>query len=71
MRIIDLIEAPINQYSAIGDWNDERGSMISSNGRNFDGSARDTSHKIVKSEKAVQKIKSAWARVPQKFNFLC
>ena len=64
MRYRDLTEAPIDQYAAVGDWDDPKGSFRSSNRADLE-----RSHTIIHSSVAVQKIRSAWAKVPQKFNF--
>jgi hypothetical protein len=64
MRYRDIIEAPIDQYSAVGDWDDPKGSFRGSNRGDIE-----TSHKLIHSPVAVKKIRAAWERVPQKFNF--
>lgn len=62
MRYHELLEAPIDQYAALGDWEDRKGSFNSSN-------SKETTDKIVGNPKAVAKIRNIWQRVPQTFNF--
>jgi hypothetical protein len=64
LRYRDLTEAPIDQYLAVGDWDDPKGSFRSSNRSDLE-----KSHKIIHSPAAVRKIRDAWIKVPQKFNF--
>jgi hypothetical protein len=64
MRYRDLVEAPIDQYAAVGNWDDPSGSFRSSNRADIE-----KSHKIIQSPAAVNKIRLAWAKIPQKFNF--
>ena len=71
MRYSEISETPIDQYKALGDWDNAKGSFIRSNGfdQKRDFAPREISQNIIHSEKSVQKIKDLWTRVPQKFNF--
>lgn len=62
MRYHEIFEAPIDQYAALGDWEDRKGSFNSSN-------TKEVSDKLVTNAKAVAKIRDIWQRVPQTFNF--
>jgi len=62
---------PIDQYKAVGNWNEEQGFFRSSNSVIKSNTVVniETSQNIIHSETAVNKIRQIWERVPYKFNF--
>ena len=58
MRLVDLIEAPVSDITAIGDWTDPNGRFVTDDPQ---------AHKYVRNPKYYANVKRVWERTPYDF----